>query len=233
VCSGGTDIVCAAHGPSVNPLLLEALPRSRHILDLHADQVLHVFYGGNAEPFSKHGPLNDAQIAKLAENLPAPGSSRRAPDDIDRRLLACLRRDGRTPVEDLRKAAQISATTVRRRVEDLRSSGILHLDVDVDVALLHLPMRTMLWIGVGPAGIDTAGTALAAHDEVAYAAATTGPNGLFASVTTADAATFYRYLSKKVAGLPGALTTETATVLRQVKGAATVYGRSGPSTAGN
>lgn len=223
VCSGGTDIVCAAHGSSVDPLL-EVLLRTRQVVDVHADRVLRIFYGGRAEPFTKHGTLNAAQVARLSEHVPDPGSTRHEPDDVDRRLLEALRHEGRAPVEELMSAARISATSVRRRVHALRAEGLLHLDVDVDVALLRLPMRTLLWVGVAAAMLDTAGAALAAHDEVAYVAATTGPTALFASVTTADAETLYRYLNTRVAELPGALGVETATVLRHVKGAATSYG---------
>lgn len=224
LCSGGTEIVGTAYGAGVGPLLLEALPRTRHVLDVRADQVLHVFYGGAGEPFTKHGPLDDAQVARLTEHLPVPAGSPPRLDAVDRRILEVLRDDGRATVEELTAATEVSAGTVRRRLHDLRAGGVLHLDVDVDLGMFELAVRTMLWLTVAPADLDAAGRALAAHGEVAFVAATTGRANVFASVSTRDTAALYRYLTTAVAVLPGAGAVETAPVLRNVKAAATHYG---------
>ncbi len=60
---------------------------------------------------------------------------------------------------------------------------------------------------------------------MAFAAATTGPANLFASVLTRDLTVLYRYLTTAVAAVPGVEQVETAPVLRQVKAAITNHPR--------
>lgn len=224
LCSGGTEIFCTAYGDGVDPLLLEALPRTRHVLDVRAHQILHVFEGGAGKPFTKHGPLTASQVARLSEHLPVPSGPAPRLDGADRRILEVLREDGRATVEELTAAARVSASTARRRLHDLRAGGVLHFDVDVDLRVFELPVRTMLWLTARAADLDAVGRALATHAEVAFAAATTGPGNVLASVSTRDTAALYRYLTTAVAALPGVGAVETAPVVRSVKAAVTHYG---------
>ncbi|GLZ45337.1 AsnC family transcriptional regulator [Actinomycetospora sp. NBRC 106375] len=222
--AGGTEIACSLRGRSAtaDEMLLHRLPRTPRILDVSAHEVLHVFYGGAREPFTKLGALDDEQVARLSEHLPAAVPAPRL-DDVDRHLLDLLRADGRAPVEDLARTCGTSASTVRRRLHDLRGSGLLYLDVDVDPEVMDLPLRTMLWLAVAPADLDAAGRALAAHPEVPFAAAIAGKANIYASVATTGAAGLYRYLTTRVATLPGVQSVETAPVIRTVKAAGTHY----------
>jgi hypothetical protein len=75
-------------------------------------------------------------------------------------------------------------------------------------------------LSVAPAHLEEAGAALARHPEIAFAAATTGPTNLYASVVCADQRELYRYLTTRVAALPAITHVETAPVIRTVKRAA-------------
>jgi DNA-binding Lrp family transcriptional regulator len=138
-------------------------------------------------------------------------------DAADRKLLAALATDGRTGIEQLAEITGWSPTTVRRRMTELRERGVLYLDIDVDRNLFGAGSRTMLWLSVAPAYLAEAGAALATHPEIAFAAATTGPTNLFASVVCADQRELYRYLTTRVAELPAVAQVETAPVIRTVK----------------
>ena len=100
---------------------------------------------------------------------------------------------------------------------------MLYLDVDVSPAAHDQPMRTMLYLTVLPAHLKTVGRALAGHLDVPFAAATTGPTNVYASVASTGPAAFYRYLTTQVAALPGVTSVESAPVIRTVKAADTVY----------
>jgi DNA-binding Lrp family transcriptional regulator len=224
--SGGTQIVAGGYGDGVDSLLLDVLPRTREVLDVSADQILHVFYGGAGMPFTKGGPLTPEQIDELRDHLPAadPDSTPPAMDDLDRQLVDVLRTDARTPIEKLVATTSVSAKTVARRLNTLRSSGVLRLDVDVDLDVFERPVRTLLWLTVDAADLLAAGAALGAHPEVVFAASTTGTACLFATVSTRDRRSMFDYLSTTVTTIPGVGPVETAPVLRTVKAAALHFG---------
>ncbi|MER6792806.1 Lrp/AsnC family transcriptional regulator [Amycolatopsis mediterranei] len=115
-----------------------------------------------------------------------------------------------------------SESTVRRRLEVLRSSGALYFDVEVDAALLGYPLTATLWLTVAPSALESAGRALAGHPQVAFAAATTGPANLVANVGCRDDAALYAYLADDLGGLPGVRQVETAPMIRTLKRFGTV-----------
>ncbi|MFF7988787.1 Lrp/AsnC family transcriptional regulator [Kitasatospora xanthocidica] len=221
--SGGAEITCTVRTESTadsEALLLARLPRTPRVERVSAYSVLHAFYGGPDSVIGKLGPLDPAAVAALR---PPPLPDRTGPvrlDDGDRRLLAALATDGRTDFEHLAAATGWSPPTVRRRMTELREHRVLYLDIDCDGRLLGIGPRTQLWLTVAPAHLAEVGEALATHPEVAFAAATTGPTNIYASVLCPDQRALYRYLTTRVAALPAVTRLETAQVIKTVKQAA-------------
>lgn len=213
--SGGTEIVTAVRastGQDSETLLLEKLPRTPHVLDVSANCQLHVFYGG------QQGVVDALSADQVAELRPTPVTT--APialDDEDRELVALLERDGRTDFTALARATGRPATTLRRRIAELRTSGALYFDVDLDYRNLGMVSQTMLWLSVAPDRILAAGNALATHPEVSFAAATTGSTNIYASVLCPDPAALFTYLTTGIAGLPAVQRIETAPVIQTLK----------------
>lgn len=218
--SGGTELVCVTRAPvraEGGDLLLRTLPRTSRVVSMSAHCLLHVFFGGRRSPLDKAPMLSAAQIAALRPD-PKP---RRGPVTLaedDHRLLAELAKDGRAPVPVLAEATGWSPSTVRRRMAELHERGAFYLDVEFDREMFAMAVSAMLWLSVHPAELDRAGRALAEHPEVAFAAATTGPTNLYASLVTGGVAELYRYLTERVAVLPGVAAVESAPVMRSVKG---------------
>jgi len=80
-----------------------------------------------------------------------------------------------------------------------------------------LCLRVLLWLAVAPSRPAAVGTALAQHEEIVFAAATTGPTNIMATVVCPDMAALYRYLTERVGVLDGVERVETAPLLRHVK----------------
>ncbi|MFF4696703.1 Lrp/AsnC family transcriptional regulator [Streptomyces chattanoogensis] len=244
--SGGTEIgaVCrtasSEHSDAppadarTGPQLLQKLPRTPSVVGITAHCLLHTFFGGPQGLVNKSGTLSDEQIARLSPPppapLPAPAAAPAALTDADRRLFDALGRDGRAPLAELAAATGWSPTTVRRRLAELRADGVLYYDVDYDLRLFGYGVMVALWLSVGPAELAATGEALAAHPEVAFACATTGPHNLFASVLCEDVGALYTYLTTRVAALPGVRTMESAPRLRGIKGAGP-FPAAGPAAA--
>ncbi|MGP4110259.1 Lrp/AsnC family transcriptional regulator [Streptomyces sp. 4N509B] len=221
--SGGAELTLAVRGgegEGGSPLL-ERLPRHRRVVRMTAHCHLHTFFGGSMSLVTKQGLLTAEQAARLHGAAPGPDD----PDapvpplsEADRRLVAALTPDGRTPVRELAAATGEPATNVRRRLERLRATGGLYFDTEYDWRVFGLASRAMLWLSVAPARLAATGEALATHPEVAFCAATTGPSNLCAVVVCPDSAALYRYLTTRVAALPAIDRMETAPLTRTVKG---------------
>jgi DNA-binding Lrp family transcriptional regulator len=218
--SGGTEVTCVVRtraGEDDSHLLLDALPHSRGVTGITAQCVLHTYFGGVLSLVNKSGTLTPDQVAALQ---PQPGTrpagqAHVTPDD--QVLLDTLELDGRTTFSDLAAATGWSQSTVRRRIADLRASGMLYFDVDFHHSLLDLTARGMVWLTVNPAQLSAAGEAMAGHPETAYVAATTGTANLYASVLSPSTEALYTYLTTSIARLPGLSEVETILVMRTVK----------------
>ena len=219
--SGGAELVFSltARSPEQrNTLFLRGLPGSRHVTTITAQSVLHVFtpvaYVGLTDS------LSAGQLAALPDTEPEPEPEPaattllRVEDDL---LLDELARDGRASVADLAAAIHWHESTVRRRIEELRRAGLLYFDLDIDETVLGVNANVMLWLKIEPACLDAAGRAIAAHPEVPYAAATTGPTNLNASAVFRDNRQLYRYLTTRLADLPGLQSVETTPMITTVK----------------
>jgi DNA-binding Lrp family transcriptional regulator len=223
--SGGTEVTCVARtrtGDEDSHLLLDTLPRSRGVTGITAQCVLHTYFGGVLSLVNKSGTLTPDQVAALQPGAGKPGAETRAsgPGQVtagDQALLTALELDGRTTYSDLATTTGWSQSTVRRRLADLRASGLLYFDVDFHHSLLDLTARGMVWLTVNPAQLAAAGEAMAGHPETAYVAATTGAANLYASVLSPSTEALYDYLTTSVARLPGLSGVETILVMRTVK----------------
>ncbi len=218
--SGGTEITCLASGPDPGgreALLLRKLPRTPRITAISAHLVLHMYTGGPLDTFVRPDALSAGQVARLRPDPPAPDPAAAELTGADEALLAALARDGRAGYPRLARETGWSESTVRRRLEQLRRSGAMYFDVEVDSVALGYPVRVNLWLSVAPAHLAAAGEALSRQPEVVFAAATTGPSNLVATVICADATRLYEFLTGPVGALPGVDRVESAPHIRSVK----------------
>ncbi|MEU6258510.1 Lrp/AsnC family transcriptional regulator [Streptomyces sp. NPDC047043] len=220
VISGGTEVMCAMKPrtrQARDELLLDRLQRTPRVTSVSAHCLLHHFYGGRLGWLSKINALDSDEQAALS---PPPVDSATVPvvlEEEDEALLAVLGRDGRAPLTELQASTGLSESAVRRRLDRLRSSGILYLDVQFDHEHLGNDVVAMLWLTVAPAALADVGRTLASHPEVRFAAATTGQANIVAATLHPSTGELYTYLSDKIGALDGVRSVETALTLREVK----------------
>ncbi|WP_218952025.1 Lrp/AsnC family transcriptional regulator [Amycolatopsis anabasis] len=218
--SGGSEVTCVTRTrgkPDGDGLLLQRLPRSPRITSITAYCLLRPVAGTAGWP-GRTRALSERQIRHLAPP-PSPEPGRRAVrlTEPEERLFSVLAKDGRADYRVLAEAAGWSETTTRRRLEDLRRTGILYFDVDIDPLLLGYTVEAVLWLTVAPAQLAVVARALSTHEEVAFAAATTGSVNLVAFVVCPDSDALYDYLATRIGKLRGVLQVETALVTRHAK----------------
>lgn len=237
--SGGTEIVAIIHttpaGPDAHALLLRDIPRTAGITAVSAHYLLHTYLGGPTAWRGRVDSLDAAQQARLRTESatgtgPGTGTGTTETElggpaylltDADRLLLDALRDDARLSYAELAAVTGSTASTVARRLAELRARGALFFDVDIDPSTLGVTVSALLWMQVAPARLDAVATELAGHQELAVVAATTGPTNLVAHALCRDAEELHHYLTRKVA-LDAIARIETAPVLRTYKAAATL-----------
>ena len=218
VLSGGTEISCnlqAGSDAERDGFLLEKLPGTRRVLGMSAHAMLQGFAG----PAGWAGlrALDDEQVAALRPEPTAPGDEPVELATGDRELLAALAEDGRLGHAELAAASGLSESTVRRRLGQLRASGVLAYQVEISPAELGYRAEARLWMSVRPSAVVDVAQALAGHTEVSFCAVTTGPSNLVAAVICRDARHLYRYLTEQVGALREIDRVEAAPLIRTVK----------------
>jgi DNA-binding Lrp family transcriptional regulator len=217
--SGGTEVACTLQARSPeqrDALLLRGIPGSRRVVQISAHSILHNFTPGPWRELTR--ALSPAQL----ERLGPPATPGQAPPEAallpqDESLLAELARDGRAGHAALAATIHWHESTVRRRIDELRRAGLLHFEIDLDDRMLGMNEHAMLWLSVEPSLLDETGRAMAAHAEIPFVAATTGPTNLLASALFRDTRHLYEYLTGKLAALPGVSSVQTAPIIRTHK----------------
>ncbi|MGW3566515.1 Lrp/AsnC family transcriptional regulator [Streptomyces sp. NPDC000941] len=222
VASSGAELVCVFRVAGEGPAPLTVLGRFPQITQLDAQRLLrpamdHRWTG-------RTSALTAEQVAALrpsaADDGPGPVSGPVQLTDLDRRLLPVLAADGRAAYPDLARQVSWSESAVRRRLAELRRSGVLRLDVEVDAGLLGYSAQCLLWLTITPARLGGIARTLAADPQTAFVCMTTGAHNLLAIAVCRDAEALHTYLTDRVGSLEGVGRMETAMITAYAKRAA-------------
>ncbi|MFE0457675.1 Lrp/AsnC family transcriptional regulator [Kitasatospora sp. NPDC058965] len=132
------------------------------------------------------GALDPDQRAAIAATRP-PGLADRGPGRSareDLQLFAALGADGRMPYAELGQRMGLPATTVRRRLTELRASGRLVLRCDASPRLTGHPVGTMLWLDLPADRLPAAARWLSEQPQTRMCVLTLGEANLVAYVMT-------------------------------------------------
>ncbi|MFC0431001.1 Lrp/AsnC family transcriptional regulator [Kutzneria buriramensis] len=223
--SGGSEIVCVAFTDPDAPRgsVLARLPRTSQVLSFTAFAVLHMHVSSDTKWLAYDDPLSPEQLAVLRPHRPSPGPSASPtlrPDDAP--LLAELNRDGRLGVVALAKATGWPQSRVSTRLDELLSSGALHIAVDLAPPLFGFHASAYLWLTVTPGELDATGHALSLHPETTFSAAVTGAANLLVTVTCRTTEDLYLYVTSKIGALPAVHQVEIVPVLHHLKQSGTL-----------
>jgi DNA-binding Lrp family transcriptional regulator len=225
--SGGTEIFSTIHSRNREvrtPLLLTQLSVGRQVVALEAYCLLHIFSAGASAPQASDdlSPAEIRQLLSPGRNKVAVEGSAATLQDADWPLVEALAEDGRAAYRQLAERIHWHESTVRRRVDELVTAGVLSFDVDLDTEAFGLRSPALLWMSVVPAGLAGVGQALAERPEIKFVAATTGSTNLVAAVVCEDDRSLYDFITGEIAALDGLTHVETAPVMRAVKMHATI-----------
>jgi DNA-binding Lrp family transcriptional regulator len=167
-----------------------------------------------AEPGEDDNPSNELGL----EHTP-PGRSVQPLDDVDRRLLDALVRDGRRSIRTLAESTHISRSNAYARVERLVRDGVI-TGFHARVAPEPAGLGTSAFIGL-TIKQDTWREVSARLRQVRYvehAALLAGDHDVLALVRAPDNAALRHLVLNEVQGIPGVLSTRTWLVFDEFDG---------------
>ncbi len=130
-------------------------------------------------------------------------------DDLDRRIIAILERNGRSSNARIARDVEVSEGTVRRRLKRLVADRIINVIALPDPRKLGYESEALIGIQVDPDKIDQVATKIAELDQTRWVAVTTGTYDVFAWATLPNSEELGRFLREKVGTVQGVRRTET------------------------
>lgn len=227
IASGGSEIICIIRSPLDAPredMLLHQLPKSAAVLDVSLDLLIHPFGSTDTVGWTGYG----GQLTPEHRNLltagprPVPVGPLLAPSAADTPLLESLAEDGRSTHTQLAELTGWSKGRIARRLEALEKSGTLSYDIDLLPERLGYHLTATLWLRTTPTRLQHVGEEIARHDEVAFTGAISGHHNIMAIVVCHDADDLFRYLTTRLAAVPGIDAYETSIRTRRLKQAASL-----------
>ena len=141
-------------------------------------------------------------------------------DDVDRKILAELQRDGRLTLTELAERVRLSLSPCHRRLRALEQSGAISgYRAHLDAHLLGLTFNALVFVTMRAADRDTVDAferAVAAIPHVVQAQRLFGDPDYLLRVVSADLPAFQRLYDERLATLPGVRRLTSTLVMKQV-----------------
>lgn len=125
------------------------------------------------------------------------------PDDLDDRIIALLREDGRMPTRVIAARANTSPATVRKRIRVMEAASFMRVVAVTDFAAAGFDLLIAIGIEVEDRSAEAVGLDLAALPEVFAVNLTTGPNDLEILVAAQSFEQLATFLHQEVSGVDG------------------------------
>lgn len=150
-----------------------------------------------------------------SNNDPAPKPLRI--DELDRRILECLREDGRMANAVIARRLGVGQTTVQRRITRLKGRADLKVVPVIEPDAVDLNDCIYVRVKVEPKQLEAVTDAIRTMPEVRYLAVTAGVWDLLVEAFVGSRAHMADFLIRSVGSLEGVTATETFSVLRIAK----------------
>jgi Lrp/AsnC family transcriptional regulator for asnA, asnC and gidA len=137
-------------------------------------------------------------------------------DDVDRRIIEALQRDGRRPYGSIAKDIGVSEAAVRRRVQRLRDNDIMQVVAVTDPLKLGFAREALVGIRVH-GDVRIVADKLAAIDECNYVVMCAGSFDILAELVAASDDALVHLLNDAVRSIPGVTEVESFLYLKLTK----------------
>ena len=145
--------------------------------------------------------------------MPKPDIAPSPLDDVSKRIIEVLQKDGRAPYASIGKAVGLSEAAVRQRVQRMLDAGVVQV---VAVANpFHLGFTRAAMIGITVEGsMETVAEQIAAMPEIDYVVITAGSFDLLCEVVCESDDQLLTVLQERLRTIPEVKSTETFVYLK-------------------
>jgi len=138
-------------------------------------------------------------------------------DEVDLRILAGLRDNGRISMSALAEQVGVSRATVYTRVENLVNTGVITgFSARVDPRRVGFGICTLVFVTVRPQTWATFRVRVAEMSQVEYCAVTTGEHDAMLLVRARDVAEVHEFVTSVLSVLPEIRAVESVLVMDEV-----------------
>ncbi len=137
-------------------------------------------------------------------------------DEIDRRIVGLLQRDGRRPYGAIAEDVGLSEAAVRRRVQRLRDAGVMQIVAITDPLQLGYGREALVGIRVH-GDVRLVADKIASLEEANYVVMTAGSFDLIAELIAVNDDDLVHLLNDSIRSIPGVTEVETFLYLKLAK----------------
>ncbi len=130
-------------------------------------------------------------------------------DELDRKIIALLQRDGRASNAKIAREVGVSEGTVRRRLRRLVQQDVVKIIAVPNLEKLGYATTALVGLQTGPGKSEEVADAIALLDEAQYVAITTGAYDIFIWAGLESAESLGTFLRTKIGTIEGVQRTET------------------------
>jgi Lrp/AsnC family transcriptional regulator for asnA, asnC and gidA len=138
-------------------------------------------------------------------------------DEIDRRVIKILQVDGRRPNTEIARELKVSETTIRKRVAQLVSRGLINIVAVPTPKAAGMNMSAIIGISVTLPKLKEISEELKSLREVRYVGLSTGRYDIIVEAFFFDQQHFLDFISSRLSRMEGITSLETSMILDIVK----------------
>ena len=139
-------------------------------------------------------------------------------DQKDKKIIEILQKNARIPNTEIAKMLGISESTVRKRINDLESKGVIKkYTAIVDPSKIGYNTVTILGVDVDPTKFLDVAKELAKLPETKYVATSTGDHMIMAEIWTKDGQALAELISNRIGKMQGVKRICPAIILEKIK----------------
>lgn len=138
-------------------------------------------------------------------------------DEMDRRIIRLLQKNGRMPNTEIAREIAVTETTVRHRVNRLIDEGLIQIVAVPTPKAAESNVSAIVGLSVQPPHMQTIATRIRELSEVRYVGLSVGRYDIIVEAFFRDKEHLLEFVSMTLGAMDGIVSSETSLILRVAK----------------